>query len=164
MTDRPRLFRSIPFWVLLVGSLASIGYGGWLVLDKISTMTATLADGSATGVEVYAGQSWIVVGGAFIGAGLIGLVAVLALAALRSFAPAATPVALADEQAPASDVPASEPGIESLGYGTELGYTAPVATHEADPEPAPATASEQDAAAEQQDPAAEGSVEGAGPR
>ena len=42
-----RLARSVPFWVLLLASLASIGVGLWLVLTKVSEMSATLADGSA---------------------------------------------------------------------------------------------------------------------
>ena len=92
---RAGLRRSIPFWILLVGSLASAGVGVWLILDKINTMTSTLADGSATGVEVYAGQSWVVVGGALLAAGLFGLVAVLALAVARSLVPA-PPIEIVD--------------------------------------------------------------------
>ena len=84
MNTRPSLVRSIPFWILLVGSLASVGFGLWLMADKLGVMISTLTDQSATGVEVYAGQSWVVVAAAFIGAGLVGLVAVLALAAARS--------------------------------------------------------------------------------
>ena len=87
MTARPRLTRSIPFWILLVGSLASIALGAWLVVDKIATMSATLLDGTATGVEVYGGQSWVTLGAALIGAGLVGLVSTLFLAVLRSFVP-----------------------------------------------------------------------------
>ena len=92
MTARPRLTRSIPFWILLVGSLASIALGAWLVVDKIATMSATLLDGTATGVEVYGGQSWVTLGAALVGAGLVGLVSTLFLAVLRSFVPVA-PVA-----------------------------------------------------------------------
>ncbi len=89
MTARPRLTRSIPFWILLVGSLASIALGAWLVVDKIATMSATLLDGTATGVEVYGGQSWVTLGAALVGAGLVGLVSTLFLAVLRSFVPVA---------------------------------------------------------------------------
>ena len=89
MTARPRLVRSIPFWILIAGSLATIALGAWLVLDKLATMNATLLDGTATGVEVYGGQSLITVGAALIAAGLIGLVAALFLGVLRSFVPAA---------------------------------------------------------------------------
>ncbi|MEN2741107.1 hypothetical protein ABCS02_25265 [Microbacterium sp. X-17] len=88
MNTRPRLVRSVSFWALLVVSLASLGYGLWIVLDKIGVMTSTLQDQSATGVEVYAGQSWIVFGAAFVGAGVIGLIVTLALLALRSLLPA----------------------------------------------------------------------------
>ena len=87
MTARPRLTRSIPFWILLAGSLASIALGAWLVVDKIATMSATLLDGTATGVEVYGGQSWVTLGAAFVAAGLVGLIASLFLAVLRSFVP-----------------------------------------------------------------------------
>lgn len=125
MTVRPRLVRSGPFWLLLVGSLASLGYGGWLVLDKIATMTATLADGSATGIEVYAGQSWVMVGGAFLLAGLIGLGTILALAVARSFVALAAPVASAELDAPADlDAPVDDDlTADDLGYDPQLGYT-----------------------------------------
>ena len=93
MTARPRLTRSIPFWILLAGSLASIALGAWLVVDKIATMSATLLDGTATGVEVYGGQSWVTLGAAFVAAGLVGLIASLFLAVLRSFVTVA-PVAV----------------------------------------------------------------------
>ena len=84
MTSRPRLARSVPFWALIVGSVASAVVGLWLALEKLGTMTATLNDGSATGVEVYAGQVWAVLGAILIGAGLIGLALALALAAAAS--------------------------------------------------------------------------------
>lgn len=89
MNTRPSLVRSVPYWVLIVVSVASLAFGAWLVVDKLSTMTTTLADGSATGVEVYAGQSWIVFGAAFAGAGIVGIVAALSLAVVRSLLPAA---------------------------------------------------------------------------
>lgn len=84
MTTRPRLSRSIPFWGLIAGSAAAVGFGAWLTIDKISIMTSTLTDGSATGVEVYAGQAWALFGAVVAGAGLVGLVAALALGAARS--------------------------------------------------------------------------------
>lgn len=87
MAVRPRLVRSIPFWILLVGSLASVAAGVWLVVDKITLMNATLLDGTATGVEVYGGQAWVTLGAALVGAGLVGLVSILFLAVLRSFVP-----------------------------------------------------------------------------
>ncbi|WP_243075138.1 hypothetical protein [Microbacterium sp. SS28] len=89
MSARPSLVRSIPFWILLAGSLATIAAGAWLVNDKLTTMNATLLDGTATGVEVYGGQSLITVGAALIGAGIVGLVAALFLGVLRSFVPVA---------------------------------------------------------------------------
>lgn len=87
---RPRLTRSVPFWTLLGGSVVAIGVGAYLLVDKLGIMAATLADGTATGVEVYAGQIWAVLGAILIGAGLIGLALIATLAVLRSFAPAAT--------------------------------------------------------------------------
>lgn len=89
---RPRLTRSVPFWTLLGGSVVSIGAGAYVLVEKLGVMATTLADGTATGVEVYAGQIWAVLGAILIGAGLIGLALTLTLAVLRSFAPA--PVAV----------------------------------------------------------------------
>ena len=98
MTARPRLVRSIPYWALVVGSVASGGVGLWLTLDKLGTMATTLADGSATGVDVYAGQSWAVLGSILIGAGLLGLALALTLAAAASLAKPEEPtLVLADE-------------------------------------------------------------------
>lgn len=97
MTSRPRLITSIPFWILLVGSLAATVAGGWIALTKVTTMVAGLTAQNATTADVYGGQSWIVIGGALLGAGLIGLVATLALAVLRALV------------APAPDVEVVEP-------------------------------------------------------
>jgi hypothetical protein len=89
MTTRPRLYASVAYWILIIGSIASVAVGAWLVVSKLSTMTTTLKNGSATGVEVYAGQSWIVFGCVLVGAGLVGIVVVLALAVVRALLPAA---------------------------------------------------------------------------
>lgn len=132
MAVRPRLVRSIPFWILVAGSLASVAVGAWLVVDKISLMNSTLLDGTATGIEVYGGQAWVTLGAALVGAGIVGLVAALFLGALRSFvAPAPVEVVepidwAADEPVsdePVSDEPAQdEPRalIEAQGYEHEL--------------------------------------------
>ena len=34
MTVRPSLVRSIPFWILLVGSLATSAFGAWLAVTS----------------------------------------------------------------------------------------------------------------------------------
>lgn len=139
MLTRPSLARSVPFWVLFVGSLASTVFGVILVVLKTSTMTAKLTDGSATGVEVYAGQSWVVFGSAFVVAGLVGLVAALALGVLTRFAPAAEievvePVLVEDEPvfvaAPAAEaVPAAPPVAEAAPVAEETPAAAePAAT------------------------------------
>ena len=97
MTARPRLVRSVPYWVLVVGSVAAGAVGLWLTLDKLGVMTDTLADGSATGVEVYAGQSWAVLGAILIGTGLIGLAFALTLAAGASLMKRAEPAVVLAE-------------------------------------------------------------------
>ena len=84
------LNRSIPFWILLAASIALIVAGLLTVLDHLGTMTATLKDGSATGLEVYGGQSWIVLGAALLGAGALGVLLTLALAVVSSLLDAAT--------------------------------------------------------------------------
>lgn len=132
MTTRPRLSRSIPFWGLIAGSAAAVGFGAWLTIDKISVMTSTLTDGSATGVEVYAGQAWALFGAVIAGAGLVGLVAALALGAARSlFAPRVDVVESIAWQ--------EEPGLETDPVAVE---NAPEAS--ADPE-GPSAAAENDA-------------------
>ncbi|MEV8272885.1 dinucleotide-utilizing enzyme [Microbacterium sp. NPDC077184] len=102
MTTRPPLARSIPFWVLLVGSVATTAVGAWLVSDRLGIMTATLNDGTATGVEVYVGQSVAVLGAILIGAGVIGILLALAVAAaatLRPHAVTAPPAYVAPDTA-----------------------------------------------------------------
>lgn len=142
MTVRPSLARSIPFWILLAGSLASAAAGTVLVIDKVTTMTDTLTDGSATGVEVYAGQSWIMLGSALVGAGLIGLVAVLSLAAARSFfAVAEEPVLI--EEVESVDVFPVAPVVDAAPAGP----AAPAAETPAEPvAPAAETPAESDTA------------------
>lgn len=89
MNTRPRLTRSIPFWLLVGGSLASAGAGAFLLVDKLGVMSTTLTSGTATGVEVYVGQIWGVLGAILVGAGVVGLLLAFGLAALRAYAPAA---------------------------------------------------------------------------
>ena len=122
-----RLSRSIPFWVLVGGSVVAIAGGGTLLFTKLDTMATKLTDGTATGVEVYAGQVWAVLGAILVGAGLIGLALALVLGALGSLAaPTAVevvepiaweeevivadvaPVADAPEAAPVADAPATD--------------------------------------------------------
>lgn len=86
------LTRSIGFWLLLILALASTAVGGWLVSGQISTMTATLTDNTATGVDVYVGQSLVVVGSALLAAGVLGILLAVALVAVQSLIPSSTPV------------------------------------------------------------------------
>lgn len=81
MKTRPRLVTSIPFWVLVVASLAAVAGGLAIVLNGIDAMEQVLNDPNATVVQVYVGQSWVVVGAAVLGAGAIGIALVLALGA-----------------------------------------------------------------------------------
>ncbi len=85
------LSRSIGFWLLLVVSLATTAVGGWLISGQIGTMTTTLLDGTATGVEVYVGQSLVVVGAGVLAAGIVGILLTLGLVAARSLVPAPAP-------------------------------------------------------------------------
>lgn len=85
------LSRSIGFWLLLVVSLATTAVGAWLISGQIGTMTTTLLDGTATGVEVYVGQSLVVVGAGVLAAGIVGILLTLALVAARSLVPTPTP-------------------------------------------------------------------------
>lgn len=79
-----RLSRSIPYWVLVGGSVVTLAGGAYLLISKLTHMATTLTDGTATGVEVYAGQIWAVLGAILVGAGLVGLALALTLAGLRA--------------------------------------------------------------------------------
>ena len=87
MSTRPRLIRSIPFWGLVVVSLATVAGGWFITTDKIASMTTTLTDGTATGVDVYVGQSLAQLGGILIGAGIVGILLALGIAALSTLRP-----------------------------------------------------------------------------
>ncbi len=107
------LTRSIGFWLLLVLSLASAGVGGWLIAGQVGTMTTTLLDGTATGIEVYVGQSLVVVGAALLGAGVIGILIAVALSAATSFVRSSAPVVLEPIDGSAQhDEPAQPSGAE----------------------------------------------------
>ena len=112
------LTRSIGFWLLLVLSLASAGVGAWLVAGQVGSMTTTLLANTATGVDVYVGQSLVVVGAVLLGAGIIGILIAVALSAVQSLLPAASPVAVEaidwTAQEPTADEPASpEPASDA---------------------------------------------------
>lgn len=102
------LIRSIPFWLLLALSVGLAAAGTFLISQHLGTMTKTLGDGSATGLEVYAGQSWIVVGAALLGAGALGVLVTLALAA----ATALVPTAVGTAETPAAPAAIGSPAIE----------------------------------------------------
>ena len=87
MQTRPRLVTSIPFWVLLVLSLASVIGGLVIVFQQIAAMQAVLDDPNATVVTVYVAQSWAIVGAALLGAGALGILTTLAVAAVVSTRP-----------------------------------------------------------------------------
>lgn len=101
--------RNIPHGILLVLSLAAAGAGGWLVSEQLGTMSSTLRDGTATALEVYVGQSLIVVGAAVLGAGLIGVLLALALVVVRALLPTAPAVVEEARDESAQDVVADAP-------------------------------------------------------
>lgn len=116
------LTRSAGFWLLIVVSLAAVGVGGWMIAGQVGTMTTTLMDGTATGVEVYVGQSLVVVGAVVLGAGLVGLLLSLGLVAARTLV--ATPVtaspvveyeapSIQDETIETVSVPRDEPALRT---------------------------------------------------
>ncbi|WP_457098315.1 dinucleotide-utilizing enzyme [Microbacterium sp. P5_E9] len=89
MPTRPRLVRSIPFWGLVLVSIATAVAGALLLVDKLGSMTTTLTDGSATGVDVYVGQSIAVLGAILLGAGVIGILLALVVATAAGLRPVA---------------------------------------------------------------------------
>ncbi|NLP86036.1 dinucleotide-utilizing enzyme [Microbacterium sp. CFH 90308] len=126
MSTRPHLVRSVPFWGLVVVSLATAAGGAYLLSDRLGTMTTVLTAGTATPVDVYVGQSMAVAGAVVLGAGIIGLLLALAIAALSTLRPraAAEPAEAAD----ASDEPHMDADPTDHGYERGLGYTEAVPT------------------------------------
>jgi hypothetical protein len=137
MKTRPRLLTSIPFWVLVVASLAAIIGGLAIVLNGINAMEQVLNDPNATVVQVYVGQSWVVVGAAVLGAGAVGIVAVLSLAAASALT-RRPDVAVESIDWNSADETAPEPAAAAYTPATTA---APFAVEDADVEtPSTATA------------------------
>ena len=88
MTTRPSLLRSIPFWLLIVGSLATVVSGAWILVTTTGSMTAGLTAQTATTADVYVGQIVAIFGGILIATGLLGLALALVLGVVRSLVPA----------------------------------------------------------------------------
>jgi hypothetical protein len=141
MHTRPRLLTSIPFWVLVAGSLAAIIGGLAIVLNGITAMEEVLNDPNATVVQVYVGQSWVVVGAAVLGAGAVGIVAVLALGAAAALT-RRPDVAVESIDWSSDDETVAEPAVAAYTPATTA---APISVEDADVEtpstaPAPARA------------------------
>lgn len=82
MTTRPSLIRSIPFWVLLVGSLVLTAVGAWLVIERLGRIEdAIVSQTPEATIEVYVGQPAVIAGAIVLGAGLVGILLSLAVAA-----------------------------------------------------------------------------------
>lgn len=155
MQTRPRLVTSIPFWVLVAGSLAAVIAGLVIVLRGIDAMQAVLNDPNATVVTVYVAQSWVTVGAAVVGAGALGLVAALAVAAVVTTRPRPD-VAVEAIDWTSDEESAPEPAVFSAPAASAVPAapsapapsTAPVALEDADVEtPSDAPAPPQAAAA-----------------
>lgn len=135
MSTRPRLVRSIPFWGLLVASLALIAVGAWIVTERVGRIEAGVVSQTPDGaIDVYASPSVVTAGAAILGAGLIGLLLTLAVAAASTLRPrppveVVEPIDWDTEAAPADE---SDP-TAGHGYERGLGYTEAIDT-------APATA------------------------
>lgn len=133
MSTRPHLVRSVPFWGLVVVSLATAAGGGYLLSDRLGSMTTVLTAGTATPVDVYVGQSMAVAGAIVLGAGIIGLLLALGIAALSTLRPRiaeaedhstvdAEPIEADEDAEPRTEQPAGH------GYDRGLGYTEAVET------------------------------------
>lgn len=119
-TRNPRgVLRSIPFWALVVASAITIAVGAWIALSQVDIMTTALTAGTATGVEVYAGQSLAVVGAVVLGAGIAGLLLALGVAAIGSLipVPAAAELELAAWDDDATDI--EQPAASTVGAPAE---------------------------------------------
>lgn len=170
-----RLSRSTPFWVLVGGSVVTIAGGAYLLVSKLTLMATTLTDGTATGVEVYAGQIWAVLGAILVGVGAIGLALALTLGALRTIVAGAAPAAPAWEEeivevaayTPAAETVALDASTDASAAPAEESApetrAAARATSEAS-EPAVALEASEPVVAFDEAPAASPAAEGEAPR
>lgn len=94
MPTRPTLVRSIPFWVLFVGSLALTGFGAWMVFDRLVGFENGVREGAADqaaqldlSISTYTVGPAATAGAVILGAGVIGLLLTAAVAAIASVLP-----------------------------------------------------------------------------
>lgn len=135
MTSRPSLVRSIPFWVLVAGSLVLTGVGAWLVLDRLARIESAIVSQSAEAtIEVYVGQPAVLAAAAILGSGIIGLLISLAVAALSTLRPrpAVEEIETIDwtadeESAPAPEYSASAASAPVAASAPAAAASAPVA-------------------------------------
>lgn len=134
------LSRSIGFWLLVVASIATTAIGGWIISGQIALMTTTLIDGTATGVEVYVGQSLVVVGAGVLAAGIVGILLSLSLVAARSLVPTPAPAVVeaidwtneadAEPLAPVTTQVATPTGVTTAGVASDADTEADPAAQE----------------------------------
>lgn len=149
MSTRPRLVRSIPFWLLLAASLALTVAGAWLVIDRVARIQAGVVAQTAEGaIEVYAGPSIAIAGAVILGAGLVGLMLTLAVATASTLRPhpaieVVEPIDW-DADDSADDDAVEEAAAGTHGYERGLGYTEAIDTAPSadDDEPAEKAAGE----------------------
>ncbi len=148
MQTRPRLVTNVPFWVLVIASLAAVIGGLVLVLRQVDAIQSLVNDPNATVVAVYVAQSWVSVGAAVLAAGAIGLASALAVATVVSTR-RNPDVAIetidwtSDEESAAEQIPAFATTTPAAPAVAET--AAPIAVEDADIEtpstaPAPAQA------------------------
>jgi hypothetical protein len=87
MNTRPSLLRSIPFWILVAVSVVTLAVGAWILTSRLGLLTMGLTENTATAVDVYVGPSVALFGAVLVGAGVIGILLALAVAAAASLRP-----------------------------------------------------------------------------
>lgn len=141
MSTHPRLVRSIPFWGLLAASLALVGVGAWLVAERVGRIEAgVLSQTQAGAIDVYASPSVVTAGAAILGAGLIGLLLTLAVAAAATLRPHPPVEVVEPAGTVADDVetdPESAEPVSSEGPDVEVSSDAPAPLQATVERPAP---------------------------
>lgn len=152
MQTRPRLVTNVPFWVLVIASLAAVIGGLVLVLRQVDAIQALVNDPNATVVTVYVAQSWVSVGAALLAAGAIGVAAALAVGAVVSTRPRSDVSVETIDWTNDDETVAAPSSTSPYASAPAATTAAPIAMEDADIEtPSTATAPPQAAAAAQQD-------------